>query len=62
MIKITTKEKDDIQPRNIAIILGKYSVICISRKYWKNILHITKRSFAIKSVITETEDNCSKST
>ena len=62
MIKITTKKKDDVQPRNIAIILGKYSVICISRNYWENILHKTKRSFAIKSVMTETRENCSKST
>jgi hypothetical protein len=59
MIKITTKEKDNIQPRNVAIILGKYSVICISRNNRKNILHITNRS-SIQSVVLKQKTTAGK--
>lgn len=44
MIKITTKEEDNVKPGNIAIIFRKYPIICISRNNRKNILHITTES------------------
>lgn len=40
MVKITTKEKDNVKPRNIPVVLGKYSVICIPRDNRKNVLHV----------------------
>lgn len=49
MVKITTKEKDDVQARNVAKVFGKDSVICVSRKNSKNILHIAF-TFTIKQV------------
>lgn len=59
MVKITTKEKDNIQARNVAIVFGKDSVIRVSRKNRKNILHtytytFTQLSQLIKKYRTST--------
>lgn len=43
MVKITTEEKDNIQARNVAIVLGEHSIISISGNDRKNILHMTSK-------------------
>jgi len=40
MVKVSTKEKYNVKPRNIPIVLGKDPVISISRNNRKNILYV----------------------
>jgi hypothetical protein len=62
MVKITTKEEDNIKPGNTAVVFGKYPVICISRNNRKNILHIEIENSGLyweirKRKITATQHN-----
>jgi hypothetical protein len=58
MVKITTKEEDNVKPRNTAVVFGKYSVICISRNNRKNILHIKIEKFRFLLIDTRRENSC----
>lgn len=44
MVKITPKEKDNIKSRNVAVIVSKYPVICITGNSSKNVLTLTTMS------------------
>jgi hypothetical protein len=57
MVKITTKEEDNVKPGNTAVVFRKYSVICISRNNRKNILHIKIEKFRLL-LIDIRENNC----
>lgn len=46
MVKITPKQEDNIQARNVTIIIGKHSVVCITRKYIKNILQVNQNKLS----------------